>query len=71
MPLICPEPKTQNFDAVRFTNGLFIPPDVRAELQRAKEEEKQMVSVKASFEKQLQNERTLKIQVCLSAHAQV
>lgn len=30
-----------------------------------------MVSVKVSFEKQLQNERTLKIQVCLSAHTQV
>lgn len=44
---------------------------MRAELQRAKEEEKQMASVKASFEKQLQNERTLKIQVCLSAHTQV
>uniref|UniRef100_A0A668A2J4 non-specific serine/threonine protein kinase n=1 Tax=Myripristis murdjan TaxID=586833 RepID=A0A668A2J4_9TELE len=35
---------------------------VYSELQKAKEEEKQMNSVKLSFEKQLQNERTLKIQ---------
>lgn len=33
------------------------------ELQKAKEEERHMNSVKLSFEKQLQSERTLKIQV--------
>ncbi|KAG7239686.1 hypothetical protein INR49_028622 [Caranx melampygus] len=36
--------------------------DMQQQLQRAKEEEKQMNAVKVSFEKQLQNERTLKIQ---------
>ncbi|XP_023270693.1 rho-associated protein kinase 2-like isoform X1 [Seriola lalandi dorsalis] len=36
--------------------------DMQQQLQRAREEEKQMSSVKVSFEKQLQNERTLKIQ---------
>uniref|UniRef100_A0A665W5N4 non-specific serine/threonine protein kinase n=1 Tax=Echeneis naucrates TaxID=173247 RepID=A0A665W5N4_ECHNA len=35
---------------------------IYTEFQKAKEEEKQMKSVKLSFEKQLQNERTLKIQ---------
>lgn len=38
--------------------------DVFAELQKAKEEEKQLHSVQMSFEQQLRNERTLKIQVC-------
>lgn len=33
------------------------------ELQMAKEEEKQSSTMKLSFEKQLQSERTLKIQV--------
>lgn len=41
------------------------------EVQKSKEEEKQMNSLKASFEKQLQNERTLKIQVCVWAPTQV
>lgn len=36
---------------------------IYTELQKAREEEKQVNSVKLSFEKQLQNERTLKIQV--------
>ncbi|XP_071323567.1 rho-associated protein kinase 2-like isoform X3 [Trachinotus anak] len=36
--------------------------DMMQQLQKVKEEEKQMSSVKLSFEKQLQNERTLKIQ---------
>ncbi|XP_029903090.1 rho-associated protein kinase 2-like isoform X1 [Myripristis murdjan] len=36
--------------------------ELQQQLQKAKEEEKQMNSVKLSFEKQLQNERTLKIQ---------
>ncbi len=44
---------------------------IYTELQKAKEEEKQMNSVKASFEKQLQNERTLKIQVCVWTPTQV
>lgn len=35
-----------------------------------KEAEKQMNSLKLSFEKQLQNERTLKIQVCRLRAAQ-
>lgn len=35
------------------------------ELQNAKEEGKQMNSVKVSYDKLLQNERTLKIQVCV------
>jgi len=38
---------------------------IYTELQKAKEEEKQMNSLKLSFEKLLQNERTLKIQVCV------
>lgn len=50
---------------------VYLFPLMCAELQRTKEAEKQMVSVKVSFEKQLQNERTLKIQVCLSAHTQL
>lgn len=33
------------------------------ELQKAKEEEKQVSAMKLSFERQLQSERTLKIQV--------
>lgn len=41
------------------------------ELQKAKEEEKEMNTVKMSFERQLQNERTLKIQVCVWAPTQV
>ncbi|XP_041814019.1 rho-associated protein kinase 2-like [Chelmon rostratus] len=36
--------------------------EMQQQLQKAKEEEKQMNSVKVSFERQLQNERTLKIQ---------
>uniref|UniRef100_A0A8C4NNW5 Rho-associated protein kinase 2 n=1 Tax=Dicentrarchus labrax TaxID=13489 RepID=A0A8C4NNW5_DICLA len=36
--------------------------EMQQQLQKAKEEEKQMNSVKLSFERQLQNERTLKIQ---------
>lgn len=36
-----------------------------------KEEEKQMNSLKLSFEKLLQNERTLKIQVCVWVPTQV
>ncbi|KAM9704631.1 rho-associated protein kinase 2-like isoform 1-T2 [Menidia menidia] len=36
--------------------------DMQQQLQKAKEEEKHMNSLKDSFEKQLQNERTLKIQ---------
>ncbi|XP_068198967.1 rho-associated protein kinase 2-like isoform X2 [Antennarius striatus] len=36
--------------------------DVRQQLQKAKEEGKKMSSLQTSFEKQLQNERTLKIQ---------
>lgn len=43
-------------------------PAIYTELQKSKEEEKQMNSVKVSFERQLQNERTLKIQVCLGAY---
>jgi hypothetical protein len=40
------------------------------ELQKAREEERQMNSVKMSFEKNLQTERTLKIQVrdCLDVY---
>lgn len=44
---------------------------IYTELQRAKEQEKQMNSLKVSFERQLQNERTLKIQVCVWAPTQV
>lgn len=64
---VCPgAEKAKLFNAVRITNGLFsLPGDVRAELQRAREEGKQMAAVKASFEKQLQSEKTLKIQVRL------
>ncbi|XP_045916234.1 rho-associated protein kinase 2-like isoform X2 [Micropterus dolomieu] len=36
--------------------------DMQQQLQKAKEEEQQMNSLKVSFERQLQNERTLKIQ---------
>ncbi|XP_046905779.1 rho-associated protein kinase 2-like isoform X2 [Hypomesus transpacificus] len=36
--------------------------EMQQQLQKSKEEERQMNSVKLSFEKQLQNERTLKIQ---------
>ncbi|XP_076612596.1 rho-associated protein kinase 2-like [Chaetodon auriga] len=36
--------------------------EMQQQLQKAKEEEKQMNSIKVSFERQLQNERTLKIQ---------
>lgn len=36
-----------------------------ADLQMAKEEEKQASNMRLSFEKQLQSERTLKIQVCV------
>ncbi|XP_069014195.1 rho-associated protein kinase 2-like isoform X2 [Embiotoca jacksoni] len=36
--------------------------DMQQQLQKAREEEKQINSLKLSFEKQLQNERTLKIQ---------
>lgn len=48
-----------------FISGVY------AELQKSREEEKQMNSLKLSFEKQLQNERTLKIQVCVRAPTQV
>lgn len=41
------------------------------ELQKAKDEEKHMNSLQVSFERQLQNERTLKIQVCVCAPTQV
>lgn len=41
------------------------------ELQKAKEAEKQMNSHKVSFERMLQNERTLKIQVCVWAPTHV
>lgn len=44
---------------------------IYTELQKTKEEEKQMNSVKLSFEKLLQNERTLKIQVRVWAPTQV
>lgn len=44
---------------------------IYTELQKAKEEEQQMNSLKVSFERQLQNERTLKIQVCVWAPTQV
>lgn len=40
-------------------------------MQKAKDEEKHMNSLKVSFERQLQNERTLKIQVCVCAPTQV
>lgn len=36
-----------------------------AELHKARDEENKMNSLKISFEKLLQNERTLKIQVCV------
>lgn len=49
---------------------IFIP-GVDAELQKARDEEKQMNSLKLSFEKQLQNERTLKIQVRVRAPTHV
>lgn len=45
-----------------------IPCTIQTELQKAREEEKRMNGLKQSFEKQLQNERTLKIQVCLHAY---
>lgn len=41
------------------------------ELQKAREAEKQMNSHKVSFERLLQNERTLKIQVCVWAPTHV
>lgn len=41
------------------------------ELHKAKEAEKQVNSLKVSFEKLLQNERTLKIQVCVWAPTHV
>lgn len=44
---------------------------IYTELQKARQEEKQMNSLKVSFERQLQNERTLKIQVCVWAPTQV
>lgn len=44
---------------------------IYTELQKAKEEEKHMNSLKVSFERQLQNERTLKIQVCVWLPTQV
>lgn len=44
---------------------------IYTELQKTREEEKQMNCLKLSFEKQLQNERTLKIQVCVWAPTQV
>lgn len=46
-------------------------PAIYTELQKAMEGEKQMSSVKLSFEKLVQNERTLKIQVCVWAPTQV
>lgn len=39
---------------------------VYTELEKAREEEKQTKSFILSFEKQIQSERTLKIQVCLA-----
>uniref|UniRef100_A0A672IGJ3 Rho-associated protein kinase 2 n=2 Tax=Salarias fasciatus TaxID=181472 RepID=A0A672IGJ3_SALFA len=42
--------------------------DMQQQLQKAKEEEKNMDSIKVSFEKQLQNERTLKIQAVNKLH---
>lgn len=44
---------------------------IYTEFQKAREEEKHMNSLKLSFEKQLQNERTLKIQVCVWVPTQV
>lgn len=44
---------------------------IHAEFQKAREEEKRMNGLKQSFEKQLQNERTLKIQVCVCTPTQV
>lgn len=48
-------------------SGLFFSFAIFTELQKAKESEKQMNSHKVSFERMLQNERTLKIQVCVWA----
>lgn len=39
---------------------------VYTELEKAREEEKEKKSLILSFEKQIQSERTLKIQVCLA-----
>ncbi|XP_041661527.1 rho-associated protein kinase 2-like isoform X2 [Cheilinus undulatus] len=42
--------------------------ELQQQLQKAKEEEKKLSSLKVSFEKQLQNERTLKIQAVNKLH---
>ncbi|KAM6992490.1 rho-associated protein kinase 2-like isoform 2-T2 [Tautogolabrus adspersus] len=42
--------------------------DMQQQFQKAKEEEKQMNTLKVGFEKQLQNERTLKIQAINKLH---
>lgn len=52
-------------------SGLFFSFSIFTELQKAKEAEKQMNSHKVSFERMLQNERTLKIQVCLGAYTRL
>uniref|UniRef100_A0A7N6AJP5 non-specific serine/threonine protein kinase n=1 Tax=Anabas testudineus TaxID=64144 RepID=A0A7N6AJP5_ANATE len=54
--------KEATISSVRIGPELIFISAVYTELQKAKEEEKQMNSHKLSFEKQLQNERTLKIQ---------
>lgn len=41
---------------------------VYTELEMVKEEEKQMKSLTLSLEKQIQSEKTLKIQVCWEKH---
>lgn len=51
----------------QLLSGLLFPFSIFTELQKAKEAEKQMNSHKVSFERMLQNERTLKIQVCVGA----
>lgn len=49
----------------KLLSGLLFSFSIFTELQKAKEAEKQMNSHKVSFERMLQNERTLKIQVCV------
>lgn len=55
----------------QLPSGLLFPFSIFTELQKAKEAEKQMNSHKVSFERMLQNERTLKIQVCVWAPTHV
>lgn len=54
----------ESLNRMFYTVVLIFMFDVFAELQKAKEEEKQLNYVQVSFEKQLLYEKTLKIQVC-------